>query len=337
MKLGLYKFIIILTATLMAITANSAEKINEDQKYDIHFLQPSKLGNNSLEKIVKIAAYDNKNSDIKKAIAAANQIQASPDFNSFNNADLAQFYSHLGWIHTEDNNLDEAIKYHTLALKNRSFYDYGSYNFSINQLLLSSVKANKIDDVYNLLAPKHLQYLSIDQMLLVGEFYSESQRFDLAEKVFALANESSKQLGEIERYQYFATHIKHAAIHNRKDVLDKIADEYTGENITIKWSQLIAWKKNNPYQGLPIMKVPPRYPEGALKRGLNGYAIAEYTVDKNGKPKDITIIDAYPKGYFENASIKAAKKFRYNPIIGPDGKSIERHKVRNRFTFYINN
>lgn len=336
MKLGFYKFIIVLSAAFIMKSANAIDSNNAPQASELHFSQQSKLGNDNLEKIVKIAAYDNKNSDIKKAIETAQKIQAGPDFAKFTYADLAQFYSHLGWLYTEDKNLPEAIKYHTLALDNRSFYDYGAYRFSMNQLLLASVKANKIDEVYNTLTPKHLPCLSLDQMLLIGEFYSENQRFDLAEKIFVLADEKSKQTDEYERYQYFATYIKHAFIHNRKDVLDKIGDQYLGENRTIKWSQLLAWKKNNPEPGLPIKKMAPDYPARALSHGVNGYTVAEYTVDTQGKAKDIVIIEAFPEGYFEKESIKAAKKFRYNPIVGPDGKPVERHKVRNRFTFYIN-
>lgn len=336
MKLGRYKFIILLIASLVSESGNCREANDQLQANEIHYSKPSKLGDEKLEKIVSIAAYDKKNSDVKKAIEIAKQIEIESEFKLLNHSDLAQFYSHLGWLYSQDNNLTEAIKYHTLTLDHRSCYDYQAYKFSTNQLLLTGAKANKLEDIYNSLSQKHLPNLDVEQLLLIGEFYSENQRFDLSEKIFSLADEKSKQCGDYERYQYFATYIKHAVIHNRKDVLEKIADQYRGENRTIKWSHLVAWKKNFPESGLPIKKVPPQYPGKALSHGVSGYTIAEYTIDINGKPKDITIIEASPEGYFEKASIYAAKRFMYNPLVGPDGKPLEK-KARNRFTFSMKN
>lgn len=336
MKIGIFNFYaILLTATLLH-SANAAEENQHLENGEIHYSTPSKLGDDTLERIVSVAAYDKKNSDVKMAIEIAKQIEAEPDFKLLNHADLAQFYSHLGWLYSEENNLTEAIKYHSLTLDNRSCYDYQAYRFSTNQLLLSGAKANKLEEIYHSLSKKHFPSLDVEQLLLIGEFYSENQRFDLAEKIFSLADEKSKQCGEFERYQYFATYIKHATIHNRKDVLEKIADQYRGENRTIKWSQLVAWKKNFPESGLPIKKTAPQYPTKALSHGISGYAIAEYTIGINGKPRDITIIEASPKGYFEKASIYAAERFKYNPLVGPDGKPTEK-KARNRFTFSLRN
>lgn len=336
MKIGILKFYITLIAILSIQSANAAKEDQEVNEKEMHYSQATTLGAEGLKKIVKIAAYDNKNSNVKKAIEAAKQIQAEPDFSQYSHVDLAQFYNHLGWLYAEDNNLPEAIKYYLLSLDNRSFYDNGAYGSSINQLLAASVKANKVDEVYNTLAPKHLPSLSLDQILLIAELYSQNLRFDLAEKLFTLADNKSKKDDDYQRYLYFATYIKHATLHKRQDVLEKIADQYANENRTIKWSQLVAWKKNVADKWVPIKYVPPSYPESALARGINGYAVAEYTVDVHGKTKDITIIEEYPEGYFEEVSIKAAKKFLYKPYIGPDGVVVERHNVRNRFTFSIN-
>lgn len=336
MKIGIFTFYIMLIATLTIQFANAVEDKKELNEKEIHFSQATKLGNAGLKKIVKIAAYDNKNSDVKKAIETAKQIQTGPDFSKYSHADLAQFYSHVGWLYAEDNNPSEAINYYMLSLENRSPYDYGSYRFSINQLLAASVKAKKMDEVYNALAPKHLPSLSLNQILLIAELYSQNLRFDLAEKLFALADEESKKYNDTQRYLYFATYIKNATLHKRQDVLEKIAAQYSSENKTIKWSQLVAWKKNVADEWLPIKKVPPLYPRTALARGINGYTVAEYTVDVNGKTKDITIIEEYPEGYFGKESIKAAKQFLYKPYIGPDGLPVEMHNLRNRFTFYIN-
>lgn len=85
---------------------------------------------------------------------------------------------------------------------------------------------------------------------------------------------------------------------------------------------------------LPIVKVQPQYPRRALSRGIEGYVIVEFTVTKNGRTRDIRVVEAKPQGVFDRAAVQAAAKFKYKPRV-VDGQAIEVPGVQNQITFKI--
>lgn len=102
-------------------------------------------------------------------------------------------------------------------------------------------------------------------------------------------------------------------------------------------------KVNNPSQGLsplsdgamvPIVRVEPQFPRRAAERGITGWTVIEFTVTAAGTIENAVIIDAEPKGYFETASLKAVKKFRYKPQV-VNGVSIDTPNVFTRFNFQL--
>lgn len=85
---------------------------------------------------------------------------------------------------------------------------------------------------------------------------------------------------------------------------------------------------------LPINKVEPVYPPRALKRGIEGYVIVEFTVTKEGRTKDIHVVEASHTAIFDRAALQAAAKFRYKPMV-INGKTVEVPGVLNKITFAI--
>lgn len=85
---------------------------------------------------------------------------------------------------------------------------------------------------------------------------------------------------------------------------------------------------------LPIVRIEPIYPRRAQERGIEGYAIVEFTVTELGTVEDAVVIEADPKGYFERASRRAALKFKYKPKV-VDGEPVRVSGVRTMFTFEI--
>ncbi|SDK00641.1 energy transducer TonB [Microbulbifer yueqingensis] len=88
---------------------------------------------------------------------------------------------------------------------------------------------------------------------------------------------------------------------------------------------------------LPIVKVAPQYPRRALQRGIEGYAIVEYTVTKNGSVRDAKVIEAFtadgnPTTIFNRAAVKSALKYKYKPRV-VDGEPIEVPGVRTKISF----
>lgn len=86
---------------------------------------------------------------------------------------------------------------------------------------------------------------------------------------------------------------------------------------------------------LPIVKVAPVYPRRALQRGIEGYVIVEFTVDKTGAVKSPKVVEAKPEGLFDRAAMDAALKFKYKPRV-VNGEATEVTGVQNRITFEMN-
>lgn len=85
-----------------------------------------------------------------------------------------------------------------------------------------------------------------------------------------------------------------------------------------------ARERGNP---IPIYKAQPIYPKEALVNQIEGYAIVEYLVDKNGNSVNPSIIESIPEGFFEEAAIEAAKHFKY------EASSQEYKNIRTKVSF----
>jgi protein TonB len=85
---------------------------------------------------------------------------------------------------------------------------------------------------------------------------------------------------------------------------------------------------------VPITKVQAIYPRRAMQRGIQGYVIVEFTVNKIGAVKDPIVIEANPQGIFEQAALDAVVKFKYKPRV-INGEPTAVAGVQNRITFEI--
>lgn len=82
---------------------------------------------------------------------------------------------------------------------------------------------------------------------------------------------------------------------------------------------------------LPIIKVAPIYPARAIRLGLEGYVILEFTVTRTGSVKDVVVLES-TSPLFEKPAIVAAYKFKYKPRV-IDGESVEVAGVQNKISF----
>ncbi|MGF1768837.1 energy transducer TonB [Enterovibrio makurazakiensis] len=78
-------------------------------------------------------------------------------------------------------------------------------------------------------------------------------------------------------------------------------------------SQLASIDTGVAQMATPIVRVNATYPPKALKRGIEGYVVISFTIDKNGRPTDLNVIEAKPKRMFEREAIRALKKWKYTP------------------------
>ncbi len=104
-----------------------------------------------------------------------------------------------------------------------------------------------------------------------------------------------------------------------------------------KYSELL--HKLNPsvyktsFSPVPIKRVPPRYPARAAESGLDGYVVVNFTVDKEGRTKNIKEVD-FSDRMFVKPAISAVKKYEYEPPI-VEGKNIEIHDTTVRIEFML--
>lgn len=62
-----------------------------------------------------------------------------------------------------------------------------------------------------------------------------------------------------------------------------------------------------------ISRSPPRYPNKALNRGIEGWVEVQFTIDVGGLPTEASVVSAEPSGMFETAALRAVKKWRFSP------------------------
>lgn len=62
-----------------------------------------------------------------------------------------------------------------------------------------------------------------------------------------------------------------------------------------------------------VSRVSPKYPYGARKKHIEGRVVVRMLVTSEGRPMDLSIQEANPPGVFENASLEAARRWRFKP------------------------
>lgn len=85
---------------------------------------------------------------------------------------------------------------------------------------------------------------------------------------------------------------------------------------------------------VPLFKRAPKYPIGALERGLEGSVIVQFTVDQEGIVRDPRVVKTEGRQGFNDAAIAAARRFRYAPRF-QEGQPVETPNVLHRITFEL--
>ncbi|HUH32122.1 MAG TPA: energy transducer TonB [Rhodanobacter sp.] len=61
--------------------------------------------------------------------------------------------------------------------------------------------------------------------------------------------------------------------------------------------------------------VAPAYPAVALRSRQSGWVVVDFTVDPEGRTRDITVVSAQPRRVFDNAAIDAVRRYRFTPAM----------------------
>jgi protein TonB len=84
----------------------------------------------------------------------------------------------------------------------------------------------------------------------------------------------------------------------------------------------------------PITRADPKYPERARRFNREGYVLVEFTIDVDGRVKNVRIVESDPEGLFDREVIRAMSKWRYAPQL-VNGIAVERPGVTTRFNFKL--
>lgn len=85
---------------------------------------------------------------------------------------------------------------------------------------------------------------------------------------------------------------------------------------------------------VPLVQTQPAYPNRAAQKGIEGYVVVEFDVDEQGSVINPRILYAEPQGYFEQASLRALERYRYQPKV-VNGKEVKMLGIQQKFTFTL--
>jgi protein TonB len=85
---------------------------------------------------------------------------------------------------------------------------------------------------------------------------------------------------------------------------------------------------------VPMVRVPPQYPERAMQRGIEGRVLIEFTISKSGSVKNPKVIAYEPSKIFNKAALKAVSQWKYNPKI-ENGNAVEQNGIRISIPFRL--
>ncbi|OBT16323.1 energy transducer TonB [Vibrio sp. UCD-FRSSP16_10] len=76
-------------------------------------------------------------------------------------------------------------------------------------------------------------------------------------------------------------------------------------------------------QAMPLHRIEPRYPTRALSRKIEGFVVMSFTINQNGRPTDIQVLQSQPNRIFDREAKRALQRWKYQPLI-VDGKATAR-------------
>ena len=90
-----------------------------------------------------------------------------------------------------------------------------------------------------------------------------------------------------------------------------LAEKYNAAARAFKEARSSEASKGRPRDWIPLVRVPPVYPSRAVRDGVEGWVIVEFTVTATGAVKDAKAVDSKPAGVFDAAAVSAVSQWRY--------------------------
>jgi len=87
-------------------------------------------------------------------------------------------------------------------------------------------------------------------------------------------------------------------------------------------------------EAIPWVVIQPQYPRKAAMDGVEGFVTLEFTVQPDGSPKDVRILNSKPRRMFDRSAMRAVYKWKFKPRI-EDGVAIEQPNMRYTMEFKL--
>lgn len=87
-------------------------------------------------------------------------------------------------------------------------------------------------------------------------------------------------------------------------------------------------------RAIPVVKFPPQYPSGPLRRGIEGWVLLEFTITVAGTVEDLRVLDSEPPGVFNKSALSAVKRWKYRPKLD-NGKPVPQYGMQELITYVI--
>lgn len=84
----------------------------------------------------------------------------------------------------------------------------------------------------------------------------------------------------------------------------------------------------------PLVRVDPDYPPQAKQRKIEGYVDLEFSIGPAGTVQDARVIGAQPPSIFNEAALRAVRRWRYNPRL-EEGTAVTRTGLQVRLVFKL--
>jgi periplasmic protein TonB len=70
-----------------------------------------------------------------------------------------------------------------------------------------------------------------------------------------------------------------------------------------------------------VKAVAPNYPRPALQAQQTGWVVVAFTIDVDGRPRDVKVVDSQPRIVFDHAAVDAVNRYRFTPAM-KDGAAV---------------
>ena len=92
-----------------------------------------------------------------------------------------------------------------------------------------------------------------------------------------------------------------------------VAGVFAASAIWMTSGVVMAKKEEAKLGPVPIVVVESKYPRAAAMEGIEGWVKLKLNVDSYGMPYEVQVIDALPKGTFDDDAVTAMRQWKFKP------------------------